>query len=119
MSMYVRQLTIDELKFRNLKHPKPARQVQRAKIIWFSHQLKFPKSLRKLLFRECSRIRRFNKLGLSGLLDAPRTGRPKYYTQETHGKVIALARTKQLRVSFRLLDVGFLQRYGKQIELSH
>ena len=112
MSMYVRQLTIDELKeiqklweesgrtitaFKASK-TKPARQVQRAKIIWLSHQkTKVPKIAMKVALSAASVrkwIRRFNKLGLSGLLDAPRTGRPKYYTQETRGKVIALARTK-------------------------
>ncbi len=101
MSMYVRQLTIDELtEIQKLKasKTKPARQVQRAKIIWFSHQkTKVPQIATKVALCSASVrkwIRRFNQLGLSGLLDAPRTGRPKYYTQETHGKVIALARTK-------------------------
>ena len=79
MSMYVRQLTIDELtEIQKLKasKTKPARQVQRAKIIWFSHQkTKVPQIATKVALCSASVrkwIRRFNQLGLSGLLDAPR-----------------------------------------------
>ena len=101
MALYIRQLTTDELKeIQKLKasKTKPARQGKRAKIIWLSHQkIKVPKIASRVGLSSASVrkwIRRFNESSLSGLLDAPRTGRPLNHTQETRGKVIALARTK-------------------------
>ena len=38
-------------------------------------------------------IRRFNAAGLAGLDDAPRSGRPRTYTNEVHSRVIAKARS--------------------------
>lgn len=101
MALYVRQLTTDELRdIQQLKvsKTKQARQVQRAKIIWFSHQkLTVPQIAAKVGLSAVSVrkwLRRFKASSLAGLSDVPRTGRPPDHNQETRGKVIALARTK-------------------------
>ena len=65
MSMYVQQLTIDELKeIHKLKvsKTKPARQVQRAKIIWLSHQkTKVPQIATKVALSSAS-VRKWIRL---------------------------------------------------------
>jgi len=101
MALYARQLIADEEKeIQQIasSKTKPARQVQRAKIIWFSHQkVKVPKIAAKIGLSAASVrkwIHRFNSSGLCGLDDASRTGRPPHHNQETRGNVISLARTK-------------------------
>jgi transposase len=73
----------------------PARQVERAKMIWLAGQgLPVPQIARQLGLRaEVVRpwLRRFNRDGLNGLDDLPRSGRPPIYTDEQRAEVIAVA----------------------------
>jgi transposase len=74
-----------------------ARKVERAKIVWLSHEGKLVPAIAAELHLTAETVRawlkRFNALGLPGLEDAARSGRPTTYTAEEVGEVVAAALT--------------------------
>ncbi len=97
MALKLRPLTDDErTMIERLAHSRtaPARQVERAQIIWLAQQgLSVPAIAERLRLHEQTArdwLKRFNKDGLSGLDDLPRGGKPPTYTPEERAEVIAL-----------------------------
>jgi len=75
----------------------PARLVERAKIIWQSHQGKTVPAIAAELRLSQPMVRlwlkRFNSTGLAGLQDKPRSGRRATYAPEAVSDIIAAALT--------------------------
>jgi transposase len=75
----------------------PARQVERARIIWHASQgqgaPEIAEQLRLGAYTVRGWIKRFNAEGLAGLADRPRAGRPPTYALEQVAQVIATALT--------------------------
>jgi transposase len=101
MALYVRHLNDEEateIKRLANSRKEPRGKVQRARIIWLSSQgLKAPIIAHKVSLSVQSVrlwIKQFNFLGLDGLSDAPRSGRPPTHTEEDRSRLIALARSK-------------------------
>ncbi len=73
----------------------PARQVERAQIVWQAHQGNSVKAVAEHLRLNPQTVRdwlkRFNAEGLPGLEDRPRSGKPPTYTPQETGEVIAAA----------------------------
>lgn len=129
MALKLRTLTDDErTTVERLAHSRtaPARQVERAQIIWHLQRGGSVPSvaahlrLHKQTVRDW--LKRFNKDGLSGLDDLPRKGKPPTYTPEERAEVIALAlqNPQELDLPFACwtLDrlVAYLQEH-KQISI--
>jgi transposase len=100
MVLRVRELTEDEqASVRRLAHSRtePARLVERARIIWLGSQGQRVPTIAAALRLTQATVRewlkRFNAAGLEGLRDQPRAGRPRTYTAEEVGEVIALSLT--------------------------
>jgi transposase len=119
MALKVRPLTAQEaeaLKRFASSRTAPHRVVQRAQIIWASvHGEAVPAIARHVglsAFRVRAWLHRFNRQGLAGLADAPRSGRPRQHDDTARGTVIALARTKprSLGCSFALWTLARLQQ---------
>jgi transposase len=119
MALKVRPLTAQEAgALARLAHSRtaPHRMVQRAQIIWASaHGEMIPAIARQVglsAFRVRAWLHRFNRDGLVGLADAPRSGRPRRHNETTRGTVIALARTKphSLGLPFALWTLARLQQ---------
>ncbi len=118
MALKVRPLTAEEadaLKRFARSRTAPHRVVQRAQIIGASaHGEPVPAIARQVglsAFRVRAWIHRFHRLGLAGLADAPRSGRPRQHDETARGTVIALARTKprSLGCPFALWTLARLQ----------
>jgi transposase len=130
MAIYVRNLIHEEteqIKRLVNSRKEPKGKVQRASVIWFSSQkLKTSVIAQKVsLSKQSVRrwIKRFNKHGLSGLQDEPRSGRPPFHTEEDRSRLIALARSKpdELGYPFKLWTIRRLQttfQEREQIKLS-
>jgi len=95
-----RPVTAEETdKLRKLAHSRtePHQKVQRARIVWLSTEgWRVPRIAEEvgLCGRTVRRwIERFNREGLAGFEDEPRTGRPPTYTQGQVGEVIQAALT--------------------------
>jgi transposase len=119
MALQVRPLTAEEaeaLKRFASARTVPHRTVQRAQIVWASaHGEPVPAIARRVglsAFRVRAWIHRFNRHGLAGLVDAPRSGRPRQHDETARGTVIALARTKprSLGYPFALWTLARLQQ---------
>jgi transposase len=120
MAIKLRPLTADEqLAITKLarSRSKPARWVERAKIILLASQ---PKSVPMIaqelkLSEKTVRIwlKRFNDNGLAGLNDLPRSGRPPTYTSAHVAEVIAAALTapQKLGLPFASWTLSRLQTY--------
>jgi transposase len=100
MAIKLRPLTTEEqTTLERLAHSRtaPARQVERAQIIWLAQQgLNAPTIAARLrLHPQTVRdwLKRFNQHGLAGLDDLPRPGKPPTYTAEERAEVIALTLT--------------------------
>jgi transposase len=115
----VRTLTGEETQaLTRLAHARtaPHRVVQRAQIIWASaHGETAPAIARQVglsAFRVRAWLHRFNRHGLAGLADAPRSGRPRQHDATARGAVIALARTepRSLGLPFALWTLARLQQ---------
>ncbi len=96
----VRMLTheeYEELKRMERRRKLAAGKVKRAKIILLSNQGYLAREISEKLDcheRTASRwINRFNKLGMAGLEEGPRDGRPRVYSPEDVGLVIQTALT--------------------------
>lgn len=94
----VRDLTPEELaEVKRLAHARtePARTVERAHMVWLSHGGQGVTAIGQELGVDTdtvrARLKRFNQLGLAGLDDAPRPGRPPTYTAAEVGEVLAVA----------------------------
>lgn len=96
-----RPLTDDEIRcIDRLAHARtePARSVERAQIIWRAHQgERAPAIARALGITEATVrfwLNRFQTVGVAGLADAPRGGRPPIYSADEVGEVVAASLTK-------------------------
>ena len=105
MAIRVRTLTDEERRtIDNLAHSRtaPARQVERAKIIWFCSQgLRVPAIAQRVGIHEQTVrhwLKRFNAQGLAGLQDRPRPGKPPTYTPTERAEVIVAALTNPLEL---------------------
>jgi transposase len=125
MALHVRALTAEEsatVKQRVHSRTEPARVVERAKIIWLSHQgLLVPAIAEELHLRQQTVrlwLKRFNTTGLAGLQDNPRSGRPDIYTSEQVGEVIATALTnpKTLNLPFASWTLDRLEVYLNDVK---
>ena len=80
----------------------PARQVERARLIWRASRGETPPAIATVLGLAAetvrSRIRRFNVEGLAALEDHPRSGRPATYSPDAVAMVIAAALTNPRRL---------------------
>jgi transposase len=119
MALMVRALTAQEAEVLNrMAHSRtaPHRVVQRAQIVWASaHGETVPVIALQVglsALRVRAWIQRFNREGLAGLHDAPRSGRPRRHDETARGTVIALARTKPrgLGLPFALWTLARLQQ---------
>jgi transposase len=94
----------------------PHRVVQRAQIIWASVQGELVPAIAHHVglsaFRVRAWIHRFNRHGLAGFVDAPRSGRPRQHDETARGTVIAMARTqpRSLGYPFALWTLARLQQ---------
>ena len=74
-----------------------ARAVERARIVLLSHQGdSVPEIAEKMVVCEATVrrwLRRFNRAGIDGLVDQPRSGRPPTYTPGEVGDVVAVSLT--------------------------
>jgi transposase len=116
----VRPLTAEELtKVERLAHSRKeaARLVQRARVIWRSHQGdRVPEIAAEVDLSEPSVrlwIKRFNDRSLPGLDDEPRSGRPATYTSEQVSVVIETSLTKpdSLGLPFACWTLDRLEAY--------
>ena len=101
MALKVRPLTAQEadaVKRCASSRTAPHRVVQRAQIIWARVQGESVPAIARHVGLSAFRVRawlhRFNRHGLAGLADAPRSGRPCRHDETARSMVIALARTK-------------------------
>lgn len=101
MAVRLRALTDEEAsQIRQLAHSRtaPVRTVERARIVWLASQGNYAPTIAKEVGLAEKTIRRwlvrFNDQGLTGLVDAPRSGRPPTYTAEEASAVIAAVLSK-------------------------
>lgn len=97
----LRDLTEDERKtIERLVHARstPVGKLTRARIIWLASQGQYAPAIAQQLGVGADmvrlRLKRFNEQGLSGLDEAPRSGRPTTYTPEEVSAVIQTALSK-------------------------
>ncbi len=121
----VRELTRDEYEpIERLARSRtaPAREVERAQIIWRSNQGESVQAIARTLGRSEDTVRqwikRFNAAGLSGLHDDSRAGRPPTYTAEEVSEVIALALTapQSLGLPFASWTLDRLEAYLNEVK---
>lgn len=100
MALQLREPTAEEhVKISRLIHAQaaPLRLVRRAKIIQLARSGLSQHAIAKQLHMSPHGVRpwldRFNRLGLEGLEDAPRSGRPRTYREDPRTQVIAKARS--------------------------
>jgi len=119
MALKVRPLTAEEteaLQRSAGSRTAPHRVVQRAQLVWASARGEAAPVIARQVglsaFRVRAWIHRFNRYGLAGLADAPRSGRPCRHDKTARGTVVALARTKprSLGLPFTLWTLARLQR---------
>src|SRR5690348_17175839 len=95
----------------------PARQVERAQIVWLARQgLSVPAIAAHLnVAQKTARtwLKRFNALGTAGLDECPRPGKPPTYTPEQVAEVIALSLTnpQTLDLPFACWTLDRLEAY--------
>lgn len=116
----VRELTVAEAEaVKRLVHSRtePAGRVERAKIVWLSQAGKLVPAIAEELHLDAKTVRawlkRFNAQGLSGLEDAPRSGRPATYTADEVGEAVAAALTnpQSLGLPFASWTLDRLEAY--------
>jgi transposase len=121
----VRELTDDEAEtVKRLAHSRtePARSVERAKIVWLSHEGRLVPAIAQELQLAPKTVRmwltRFNAHGLAGLEDVARSGRPATYTVDEVGEVIATALTnpQSLELPFASWTLDRLEAYLNEIK---
>ena len=121
----LRELTEEEqAAIERLAHSRtaPARQVERARILWQASQGEMAPAIAAALRLTAETVRdwikRFNTQGLAGLEDQPRAGRPPTYTPEQVATVIATALTdpKRLDLPFASWTLDRLAAYLNEHE---
>jgi transposase len=121
----VRTLTESEaetIKARARSRTEAARDVERAEIIWLSHEGQSVPAIAAQLQLSQPTVRmwlkRFNANGLAGLSDEPRAGRPATYAPEEVGAVIAAALTnpKELEQPFASWTLDRLETYLNEVK---
>ncbi len=121
----LRELTEEEqAAIERLAHSRtaPARQVERARILWQASQGEIAPAIAAALRLTAETVRdwikRFNTQGLAGLEDQPRAGRPPTYTPEQVARVIATALTepKSLDLPFASWTLDRLAAYLNEHE---
>ena len=121
----LRELTgAERMAIEKLAHSRtaPARQVERARIIWQASQGQLAPAIAAALRLTASTVRdwikRFNAQGLAGLADQPRAGRPPTYTPEQVARVIATALSdpKSLDLPFASWTLDRLAAYLNEHE---
>lgn len=120
MALKVRELTTEEQeRLRQLAQSRtaPAREVERAQMIWYLWQGERVPAVARRVGRSEPRVRywlkRFNASGLVGLQEQPRPGRPPEYTPEQVAEVIATSLTdpQTLGLPFGCWTLDRLQVY--------
>jgi transposase len=100
----------------------PAWNVTRAKIIWYAKQEEtVPEIAKRLdLCEKTTRmwLKRFNELGLKGLEESPRSGRPPVYPAQQVAVVIQTALTKpeELDQPFACWTLDRLEAYLNEVK---
>ena len=95
----------------------PARAVQRARIVWLAHEGQRVSAIAQELHLTPTTVRRwlkrFNRQGLPGLEEQPRSGRPALYSPGQFSEVIATALTdpKALSLPFACWTLDRLPAY--------
>ena len=116
----VRELTApEEEAVKRLAHSRtePARRVERAKMVWLSHEGKLAPVIAAELRLDPETVRawlkRFNAQGVTGLEDGARSGRPATCTADEVGAVVAAALTnpKSLGLPFASWTLDRLAAY--------
>jgi transposase len=107
MALRVRMLTAQEAEgLHRTAHARtaPHRVVQRAQLVWASAHGETAPVMAPQVGLSALRVRawiqRFNRDGLAGLRDAPRSGRPRRHDETARGTVMALARTTPRRLGW-------------------
>lgn len=99
-----------------------ARLVERAKIIRIAHEGRAGKAVAEELGLNPATVRkwmkRFNEIGLEGLRDAERPGKPPTYTTEQVGEVVATALTNPstLGLPFASWTLDRLEAYLNEVK---
>ena len=101
MPLRVRSMTaeeVDTIQRLARSRPEPARTVERAHMVWLAHQGQSVAAIAQEL-RLCQAtvrawLQRFNRRGLAGLREAPRSGRPATYSPAQVSTVIATSLKK-------------------------
>lgn len=99
-----------------------AAQVERARIVWYSHEGSTPPQIAERLniHAQTARewIQRFNAEGLAGLADKPRAGRPATYSTEQVAEVVAsaLSNPTTLGLEFGAWTLDRLQAYLNEVK---
>lgn len=121
----VRELTADEqetVEHLSRSRTAPAREVERAQIIWRSHQGESVQRIAQTLGRGEDTVRhwikRFNAAGMGGLNDEPRAGRPATYTPVEVSEVVALSLTdpQTLNLPFASWTLDRLETYLNEVK---
>jgi transposase len=101
----LRALTEDEaaaIKRQAQSRTAAAREVERARIVWLANQGERVAAIARQLDLTAATvrlwIRRFNREGVAGLADKPRSGAPPTYPAEQVGEVIAVSLTNPTRL---------------------
>lgn len=125
MVLRLRDLTAEEhAAVRRLAESRtaPARAVERAKIVWLAHGGHSAPAIAGALSVCGPTVRlwlhRFNAAGLAGLQDRPRQGRPRTYSVERVGRVVALALSDPdaLDLPFGCWTLDRLEQYLNEVE---
>ncbi len=118
MALKIRPLTTEEdctIERVTQTRSMPAWKVIRAKIIWYAKQgQRVPEIAKRLELTEKTVrlwLKRFNELGMKGLEDFPRSGRPSRYPQRQIEVVVETKRTK-----LEALDQPFSSRALDRLE---
>lgn len=125
MTIRLREMTDEEVEtIRRLASSRTAeaRLVERAKIIRVAHEGKRGKAIAEELGLNPATVRkwlkRFNEIGLEGLQDAERPGKPPRYTPEQVGEVVATALTNPstLGLPFASWTLDRLEAYLNEVK---
>ena len=125
MALRVRAMSDTEVEtIRQRAHSRtaPARTVERARIIWLAHRGRRVPAIAQELHLTPTTVGswfiRFNRLGLAGLQEQPRPGRPPIYTPAQVSEVIATSLTnpQELGLPFARWTLDRLAAYLHEVK---
>jgi transposase len=125
MALRVRAMSDTEVEtIRQLAHSRtaPARTVERARLVWLAHQGRRVPAIAQELHLTPTTVRRwlqrFNGMGLAGLAEKARPGRPARYTPAQVSEVIAVSLTnpRELGLPFASWTLDRLQAYLNEVK---